>query len=106
MNVQFKKGVLELCVLIVIAEKDYYGYELAEIISEQIQIADGSLYPLLRRLTLQNYLTTYHAVSSKGPSRKYYKMTEEGKDYLDKLLNEWNQFADTIAGFVKRRNDK
>ncbi|GJM72606.1 hypothetical protein HMSSN036_48220 [Paenibacillus macerans] len=48
MNVQFKKGALELCVLVLISQKDYYGYELAQKISEKIELAEGTLYPILR----------------------------------------------------------
>ena len=50
MNAQFKKGVLELCVLSYLARRDAYGYELAEKISSRIEIAEGTLYPLLRKL--------------------------------------------------------
>ena len=51
MNVQFKKGVLELCVLVLLDKKDRYGYELVQKISDQIEISEVSVYPLLRRLT-------------------------------------------------------
>ncbi|MEB4818188.1 PadR family transcriptional regulator [Bacillus thuringiensis] len=56
MNVQFKKGVLELCVLVLLDKQDCYGYELVQKISEQIDISGGSIYPLLRRLTKEGYL--------------------------------------------------
>lgn len=101
MNVQFKKGVLELCVLVLLAKKDYYGFELAESISQHIDIAEGTLYPLLRRLKAQHYLSIYHVESSEGPSRKYYAMTEAGKAYLEQLLKEWNEFSGTINRFIE-----
>ncbi|WP_152397823.1 PadR family transcriptional regulator [Paenibacillus cellulositrophicus] len=101
MNVQFKKGVLEMCVLALLARKDYYGFELAERISMEIDIAEGSLYPLLRRLRAQNYLSTYHVESAEGPSRKYYSMTEVGLRHLEGLLAEWGLLTDAINRLIE-----
>lgn len=93
MNVQFKKGVLELCVLAVLEKKDCYGYELVQIISKQIEISEGSVYPLLRKLAKEEYFITFLQESSEGPPRKYYKLTEKGKTYLHILVNEWQEFS-------------
>jgi len=101
LNVQFKKGVLELCVLILISKRDYYGFELGESISKQIDIAEGTLYPLLRRLKGQNFLSTYQVDSTEGPSRKYYSMTDTGMKYMEDLLEEWNQFTGAIHNFIE-----
>ncbi|OEH92669.1 PadR family transcriptional regulator [Bacillus solimangrovi] len=101
MNVQFKKGVLELCVLILISKKDQYGYELAQNISNKIQMAEGTLYPLLRRLTKEEYVTTYLAESTEGPPRKYYSMTSKGNDYMIMLIKEWEQFSRAVNLFIK-----
>ena len=59
MNVQFKKGVLELCVLLALDEIECYGYELITKISESIEISEGTIYPLLKRLKDEGYVTTY-----------------------------------------------
>ncbi|MDD3074592.1 MAG: PadR family transcriptional regulator, partial [Eubacteriales bacterium] len=59
MNIQFKKGVLELCVLSLLTKRDFYGYELVEYISQHIDISDGTIYPLLRRFRADGYVTTY-----------------------------------------------
>lgn len=101
MNVQFKKGVLELCVLVLLEKHDRYGYELVQKISDQIAISEGSVYPLLRRLTKEGYFTTYLQESSEGPSRKYYKLTESGRKYLYELLNEWKQFTNGVNELIK-----
>ena len=77
MNVQFKKGVLELCVLALLDKQDRYGYELVQLISEQIQISEGTIYPLLRKLTQEEYFTTYLQESTEGPPRKYYQLTKK-----------------------------
>jgi PadR family transcriptional regulator, regulatory protein PadR len=93
MNVQFKKGVLELCVLALVAQHDRYGYELVERISQQIEIAEGTVYPLLRRLTQEGYFETYLQESAEGPPRKYYRITQLGQRTLSELHREWQVFA-------------
>ena len=101
MNVQFKKGVLELCVLVVLCRRDYYGYELVHSISENIDIAEGTIYPLLRRLTREGYFTTYLQESGEGPSRKYYQITGKGRIYKDRLLGEWNNFVNGVNKLIQ-----
>jgi len=76
MNIQFKKGVLEMCVLSMLAQKDRYGYDLASNLSQTIDISDGTIYPILRRLKDEGYVTTYLQEASGGPPRKYYALTE------------------------------
>ena len=68
MNVQFKKGALELIVLLII-KKDQYGYSLVQNISRYMTIAEGTVYPLLRRLVKSGELSTYYQPSTEGPSR-------------------------------------
>lgn len=106
-NVQFKKGVLELCVLVLLDKKDRYGYELVQKISNQIEISEGSVYPLLRRLTKEEYFTTYLQESTEGPSRKYYKLTDKGRTYLYELIAEWNEFSTGVNQLIKEgvKND-
>lgn len=101
LNVQFKKGVLELCVLVLIDGKDQYGYELAQNISKKIEVAEGTLYPLLRRLTKEGYLSTYLGESTEGPPRKYYSITAEGEQYMNALIEEWKQFSKAVDQFIK-----
>ena len=97
MNSQFKKGVLEFCVLAVVAKQDIYGYELVQQISENINITDGTIYPLLRRLTNEGYFATYLQESAAGPPRKYYKITPEGQKQLDELLKDWTEFTAGVS---------
>ncbi len=92
MNIQFKKGVLELCVLSILTHQDQYGYELASTLSETIQIADGTIYPILRKLAADGQLTTYLRESPEGPPRKYYAITTAGRQTQDALFQEWQQF--------------
>ena len=105
MNIQFKKGVLELCVLALLKKQDFYGYELVHRISENIDIAEGTIYPLLRRLTLEGYFTTYLQESAEGPPRKYYQLTVKGRDYARELEEEWNRFVDGVNRIVGGSED-
>lgn len=96
MNSQFKKGVLELCVLSLLSKKDYYGYELINKISERIYISDGTIYPILRKLSKEGFFTTYLRESQEGPSRKYYKITDLGLHRKELLKREWFDLLDGI----------
>ncbi|AOA01509.1 MULTISPECIES: PadR family transcriptional regulator [Carnobacterium] len=101
MNTQFKKGVLELCVLVILEKKDCYGYELIETISKHIEISEGTIYPLLRKLTKEGLCTTYLQESNEGPSRKYYQVTEDGVAYLGKQLIEWKEFIKSVDTIIE-----
>lgn len=101
MNVQLKKGALELCVLVLISNKDRYGYELAQKITEKIELAEGTLYPILRRLTKDKFLTCYLSDSSEGPPRKYYSITDSGRRQLEELIAQWVPFASAVNDFIE-----
>lgn len=106
MNVQFKKGVLELCVLAELFQKDCYGYELVDEISKHIDISEGTIYPLLRRLKADGYVDTYLQESSDGPPRKYYILTEPGKKKGSELISEWMHFVSGVNKIVTKSNIK
>ncbi len=97
MNTQFKKGVLELCVLTRLKKRDTYGYELAEEISAQIDIAEGTLYPLLRKLKEDGLCETYISDDSSGPPRKYYRLTAKGIEAERHLRGEWLSFVRQVG---------
>ncbi|WP_059041610.1 PadR family transcriptional regulator [Paenibacillus rubinfantis] len=101
-SIQFKKGALELCVLVLIQGRDRYGYELAQSVSKHIEVAEGALYPLLRRLVNEGYCTTYLQESTGGPPRKYYKLTPEGEAYTQKLVVEWKQFVHNVSTLIEK----
>ncbi len=99
-DVQFKKGVLELCVLAVISKGDCYGYELVETISKNIEISDGTIYPLLRKLQVEGYCETYLVESKGGPPRKYYRITKKGMLAKENLLSEWSKFVEQVDNII------
>lgn len=100
MNIQLKKGVLELCVLSVLSKKDCYGYELVSELSKNIIISDGTIYPILRRLTTDGYFTTYLQESQEGPPRKYYRLTELGFQIKEHLEKEWLDFQNSVNNII------
>ena len=101
MDTQFKKGVLELLVLLFASKKDRYGYELVEESSKVVNVNEGTIYPILKRLTNEGYFETYLKESTGGPSRKYYKLTVLGIKRKDILLVEWKKFEKSVNSFVK-----
>ena len=101
MDTQFKKGVLELLVLLFASKKDRYGYELVEEISKVVNVNEGTIYPILKRFTNEGYFETYLKESTGGPSRKYYKLTVLGIKRKDILLDEWKKFEKSVNSFVK-----
>ena len=101
MQVQLKKGVMDMLVLALLTQSDRYGYEIVSTISEYIEISEGTIYPLLKRLTNENYFETYLVESSGGPSRKYYKLTELGRETKNELLAEWLDFTKGVNNIIK-----
>ncbi len=104
MNTQFKRGVLELVVLLTVRKEDMYGYQLVNEVNEVISVNEGTIYPLLRRLTNEKYFDTYLRESNEGPPRKYYRLTGSGMEYTSALLNEWNMFVNNVNEFIKEDN--
>lgn len=106
MGTQYKKGVLELCVLSLLHQQDCYGYEISDVLSKQIDIADGTVYPLLRKLKADGLLTTYLQEESGGPPRKYYKLTELGRETYQNDREEYLKFAQSVRKLLEDRNDE
>ena len=103
MNPQFKKGVLELCVLALLARKDCYGFELVSSVSRSVVMSEGTVYPLMKRLRDEGLLNTYLKESSEGPPRKYYKLTDNGRGKYARLLAEWKAFTKGVDDIIEGR---
>ena len=100
MNAQFKKCALDLCVLSQLMNADQYGYQLTDAISNEMEIATGTLYLILKRLKDDAYVETYLVESDAGPARKYYHLTAKGKEYQKNLKEEWNSFVEAVSRFI------
>jgi len=106
-NIQYKKGVLELCVLSLLKKRDCYGYEISEYLSSRIDIADGTVYPILRKLRNEGLVSTYVQEESGGPPRKYYSLTNLGREIFEKERAEYLKFAQTVKTLLEDDdNDK
>lgn len=102
MDTQFKKGVLELLILLILSKKDKYGYELVEEVSTVVNVNEGTIYPILKRLTLEKYFETYLVESVSGPPRKYYKITQLGREQMNNQLKEWKKFNKSVNDFIEK----
>lgn len=87
-------------------QKDMYGYELVTEVSKVIDVNEGTIYPLLKRLTNERYFETYLRESTEGPPRKYYRLTVAGIVYMESLEREWKDFAGRIDEFVKEHGNR
>lgn len=104
MNAQFKKGVLELIVLVAVSNRDMYGYELVAEVSKVVNVKEGTIYPILKRLTNEHYFETYLRESTEGPPRKYYHLTAAGIMHLDEIRKEWEDFSKSVNHFLKEQS--
>lgn len=99
-EIQLKKGVLGLCVLALLARADNYAYEIASRLSDAIDMGEGTIYPLMRRMQTDGLVETYLVESSAGPSRKYYRLTEAGRTALAAQTTEWSAFTRAVDAVV------
>lgn len=87
---QMKRGLLDVCVLKALEAEDSYGYQIIKDISPYIAISESTLYPILRRLEADHYLTVYSAEHN-GRLRKYYRITDAGRQKIKAFLQEWEE---------------
>ncbi len=103
MDIQLKRGLLDICVLAAIKNEDSYGYQIIKDISPYVSISESTLYPILRRLESAEYLTVY-SVEHNGRLRKYYHITPGGLERLAAFTDEWKEIM-SIYKFVTREDD-
>jgi PadR family transcriptional regulator, regulatory protein PadR len=96
MKTQLKKGTLDMCVLAVLARGDSYAYELVSTLAQTMEISEGTIYPLMRRLQAEAWVSTYLVESNSGPPRKYYALTLSGRESLKEMTREWRNFVDEV----------
>lgn len=94
---QMRKGLLELCVLSIIAEKEAYPSDIISKLKEaKLIVVEGTLYPLLSRLKNAGLLSYNWKESKSGPPRKYYNVTDEGAEFLDALIDTWQELNHAV----------
>ncbi len=96
---QIKRGTLEFCVLLMIRQQPSYGYEIISALEKYPILAakENTIYPLLRRLLKEDYISSFWQESAEGlPPRKYYSITDKGREYLSAMLEEWDHLLAAI----------
>ncbi len=94
---QMRKGVLEYCILLVLENKPLYVSDIIQNLEHsQMIVVEGTLYPMLTRLKNEGYLGYRWEESTQGPPRKYYELTETGKQFLNELGRVWNELVDAV----------
>jgi PadR family transcriptional regulator, regulatory protein PadR len=99
-DIQLKKGALDLCVLALLSRGDSYAYEIASRLSDAIGMGEGTIYPLMRRMQTDGLVETYLVESSAGPSRKYYRLTPAGKASFETQKDAWRSFAGAVQSIL------
>ena len=101
---QWRRGVLELCVLKLLGEVASYGYEIVTTLNTLGPLAAGenTVYPLLRRLKTDRHLETFAAESPAGPPRQYYRLTSKGRERLAALEREWAEMVVAVDRCLRR----
>ena len=90
MDIQLRRGILEVCVLTVLRRGDSYGYQLVKDVGEMIEITESTLYPILKRLESGGLLTVY-SVEHNGRLRRYYRITEAGIQRIEAFIEDWKE---------------
>jgi PadR family transcriptional regulator, regulatory protein PadR len=102
-QVQMRKGILEFCILHIISRGEVYASDmLDELTSAKIMVVEGTLYPLLTRLKNAGLLDYKWVESTSGPPRKYYVLTEDGRQFLDSLHVTWLELANSVSQIVQK----
>jgi PadR family transcriptional regulator, regulatory protein PadR len=104
MDRELKRGTLEMVLLRLLAERDRYGYELTAEMAERsegtFELKEGTLYPVLYRLENAGLVEPYWETQSRGVPRKYYRITKEGREELNRQLREWQAFLNTMQALL------
>ena len=102
-QVQMRKGILEFCILHIISRGEVYASDmLEELTSAKIIVVEGTLYPLLTRLRKAGLLEYKWVESTSGPPRKYYTLTDEGKVFLSKLEETWDELMSSTNQIISK----
>lgn len=105
MDVQLKRGILEVCVLSSLLREDSYGYKIIkDLKGHQMDISESTLYPILRRLEGAGMLKVY-SKEYNGRLRKYYAITQEGREKIREFLEEWKT-VDAAYAFIKEEAER
>lgn len=105
---QMRRGTLEYCVLAVLRDGERYGFDLVKSLSELdgMVTSEGTIYPLLTRLRKDGLVASTWKESTKGPPRRYYRITAKGERALDGFVTEWRRFRTAVDGLMERKGGR
>ena len=95
-QIQLRKGALDLCVLALLSRRESYAYEIASTLSAAVGMGEGTIYPLMRRMQKEGLVETRLVETSSGPSRKYYRLTEAGRQAFERHRRDWQAFVGAV----------
>lgn len=99
---QMRKGVLEFCILSILSKNDAYATDILNRLKEsELIVVEGTLYPLLTRQKNAGLLSYRWEESTQGPPRKYYALTDKGREVLKELEITWNQLIEAVDSIMK-----
>ncbi len=104
MDIQLKRGLLDVCVLAAIKDQDSYGYKIIKDMKPYIELSESTLYTILKRLELANMLTV-HTSEHDGRTRKYYHITEAGIARIEDFKLEWREVMSIYKFVTKEGNN-
>lgn len=99
MAIQVSSELLDGCVLAILNDQDYYGYALTQRVQQAIKVSESTMYPVLRRLKKNGWLTTYDE-PYQGRNRRYYQITSDGRGHLETIQDEWRHFKNGIDSML------
>ena len=103
---QMRKGILEYCILLIIARNDAYVQDIInKLRASKMLVVEGTVYPLLTRLKNTGLLAYRWEESQQGPPRKYYSITEQGRGFLKELENSWNELTSAVNSIKENHNN-
>jgi PadR family transcriptional regulator PadR len=104
MALQVSGELLDGCILSLLAYEDAYGYNLTHRVKNELGVSESTLYPVLRRLQKDGCLTVYDALRN-GRNRRYYRITEHGRDKYRLILENWDDFKKRIDNIITKENE-
>jgi PadR family transcriptional regulator PadR len=100
---QFRKGLVELCVMAALRDDEAYGYQIVEILGQipGLEVTESTVYPVLARLARDRFVTVRTARSRAGPPRRYYRLSDKGRWRLDEMKGHWQSIQESVNQLIK-----
>lgn len=105
MDIQLKRGLLDVCVLAAIKNEDSYGYQIIKDMKPYVELSESTLYTILKRLELAGMLTVWTAEHS-GRLRKYYRITDLGRKRIEEFREDWKEMLAIYQFVIKEDSDE